>query len=81
MTFDRFHVAAKLSEAVNEVRRAEVKTRPELCRYQPPGVLELRTGLDLGAANLVDRFAELGGHMEPVEGHRLCSADAHRSRR
>ena len=30
MTFDRFHVAAKLSEAVNEVRRAEVKTRPEL---------------------------------------------------
>ena len=30
MTFDRFHVAAKLSEAVNEVRRTEVKTRPEL---------------------------------------------------
>lgn len=32
MTFDRFHVAAKLGEAVNEVRRAEVKTRPELKR-------------------------------------------------
>ncbi|MCA1682359.1 MAG: ISL3 family transposase, partial [Actinobacteria bacterium] len=30
MTFDRYHLAAKLSEAVNEVRRAEVKTRPEL---------------------------------------------------
>lgn len=32
MTFDRFHVAAKLSEAVDEVRREEVKTRPELVR-------------------------------------------------
>ena len=30
VTVDRFHVAAKLGEAVNEVRRAEVKTRPEL---------------------------------------------------
>ena len=30
MTFDRYHLAAKLSEAVNEVRRAEVATRPEL---------------------------------------------------
>ena len=32
MTFDRYHLAAKLSEAVNEVRRAEVTTRPELRR-------------------------------------------------
>jgi transposase len=30
MTFDRFHLAAKLSEAVDAVRRAEVTTRPEL---------------------------------------------------
>ena len=30
MTFDRYHLAAKLSEAVNAVRRAEVHTRPEL---------------------------------------------------
>lgn len=30
MTFDRFHVAAKLSEAVDAVRRDEVKARPEL---------------------------------------------------
>jgi hypothetical protein len=30
MTFDRYHLAAKLSEAVNAVRRAEVRTRPEL---------------------------------------------------
>ncbi len=30
MTFDRFHLAAKLSEAVDQVRRAEVTTRPEL---------------------------------------------------
>jgi transposase len=30
MTFDRYHVAAKLSEAVDAVRRAEVGTRPEL---------------------------------------------------
>ena len=30
MTFDRYHLAAKLSEAVNEVRREEVRTRPEL---------------------------------------------------
>jgi transposase len=30
MTFDRFHVAAKLSEAVDAVRRAEVASRPEL---------------------------------------------------
>ena len=30
MTFDRYHLAAKLGDAVNEVRRAEVKTRPEL---------------------------------------------------
>lgn len=30
MTFDKFHVAAKLSQAVDEVRRAEVKSRPEL---------------------------------------------------
>jgi transposase len=29
-TFDRFHLAAKLSEAVDAVRRAEVATRPEL---------------------------------------------------
>src|SRR5918997_6701268 len=32
MTFDRFHLAAKLSEAVDAVRRAEVTTRPELKR-------------------------------------------------
>jgi transposase len=30
MTFDRYHLAAKLSEAVDAVRRTEVKTRPEL---------------------------------------------------
>jgi transposase len=30
MTFDRYHLAAKLSEAVNAVRRTEVRTRPEL---------------------------------------------------
>jgi transposase len=30
MTFDRFHLAAKLSEALDAVRRAEVTTRPEL---------------------------------------------------
>jgi transposase len=30
MTFDRFHLVAKLSEAVDAVRRAEVTTRPEL---------------------------------------------------
>jgi transposase len=30
MTFDRFHLAAKLSEAVDVVRRHEVTTRPEL---------------------------------------------------
>jgi transposase len=30
MTFDRFHVAAKLSEAIDAVRRDEVATRPEL---------------------------------------------------
>jgi transposase len=30
--FDRYHVVAKINEAVDEVRRAEVKTRPELKR-------------------------------------------------
>ncbi|MGH3852470.1 MAG: ISL3 family transposase [Pseudonocardiaceae bacterium] len=30
MTFDRFHLAAKLSEAIDTVRRTEVATRPEL---------------------------------------------------
>ncbi|MCA1600934.1 MAG: ISL3 family transposase [Acidobacteria bacterium] len=30
MTFDRYHLAAKLSEALDAVRREEVKTRPEL---------------------------------------------------
>ena len=30
MTFDRYHLAAKLSEASDTVRRAEVATRPEL---------------------------------------------------
>jgi transposase len=30
MTFDRYHLAAKLSEAVNEVRHAELRTHPEL---------------------------------------------------
>jgi transposase len=30
LTFDRYHLAAKLSEAVDAVRRAEVATRPEL---------------------------------------------------
>src|SRR6476661_3901235 len=30
MTFDRFHLAAKLSEAIDTVRRTEVSTRPEL---------------------------------------------------
>ncbi|MGH8566740.1 MAG: ISL3 family transposase [Gammaproteobacteria bacterium] len=32
MTFDRYHLAAKLSEAVDAVRRAEIATRPELKR-------------------------------------------------
>ena len=32
MTFDRFHLAAKLGEAVDAVRREEVTTRPELKR-------------------------------------------------
>lgn len=32
MTFDRFHVAAKLSEALDAVRRDEVASRPELKR-------------------------------------------------
>ncbi|HKR48149.1 MAG TPA: ISL3 family transposase [Pseudonocardiaceae bacterium] len=30
MTFDRYHLAAKLSEAIDAVRRQEVATRPEL---------------------------------------------------
>jgi transposase len=30
MTFDKFHIAAKLSDAVDAVRRTEVTTRPEL---------------------------------------------------
>lgn len=30
LTFDRFHIAAKLSEAVDAVRREELATRPEL---------------------------------------------------
>jgi transposase len=30
MTFDKFHIIAKLSEAVDAVRREEVKSRPEL---------------------------------------------------
>ena len=30
LTFDRYHLAQKLSEAVDAVRRAEVATRPEL---------------------------------------------------
>ncbi len=30
MTFDRYHLAAKLSEALDAVRRHEVTTRPEL---------------------------------------------------
>lgn len=30
MTFDRFHLAAKLSEAIDTIRRTEVTTRPEL---------------------------------------------------
>jgi transposase len=30
LSFDRYHLAAKLSEAVDAVRRAEVATRPEL---------------------------------------------------
>jgi len=30
MTFDRYHLVAKLSEAIDAVRRAEVATRPEL---------------------------------------------------
>lgn len=30
MTFDRFHLVAKLSEAIDTVRRSEVATRPEL---------------------------------------------------
>lgn len=32
LTFDRYHLAAKLSEAVDAVRRAELATRPELKR-------------------------------------------------
>ncbi|MGH3904706.1 MAG: ISL3 family transposase, partial [Pseudonocardiaceae bacterium] len=32
LTFDRYHLAAKLCEAVDAVRRAEVATRPELRR-------------------------------------------------
>lgn len=32
MTFDKFHLAAKLGEAVDAVRRTEVTTRPELKR-------------------------------------------------
>ncbi len=32
MTFDRYHLAAALSEAVDQVRRTEVRTRPELRR-------------------------------------------------
>ena len=30
MTFDRYHLAAKLSEAIDTIRRQEVATRPEL---------------------------------------------------
>jgi transposase len=30
MTFDRYHLAAKLSEAIDAVHREEVATRPEL---------------------------------------------------
>ncbi|MGI8305801.1 ISL3 family transposase [Saccharopolyspora hattusasensis] len=30
LTFDRYHLAAKLSEAVDAVRRTEIATRPEL---------------------------------------------------
>ncbi|MGH3698089.1 MAG: ISL3 family transposase, partial [Pseudonocardiaceae bacterium] len=30
MTFDRFHLAAKINEAIDTVRRDEVTTRPEL---------------------------------------------------
>jgi hypothetical protein len=30
MTFDRYHLAATLSEAIDTVRRQELTTRPEL---------------------------------------------------
>jgi len=36
MTFDRYHLAAKLSEAVDTVRRAEVATRPQLTHTRWP---------------------------------------------
>ena len=36
MTFDRYHLAAKLSEAIDTVRRREVATRPEL-KHTPAG--------------------------------------------
>ena len=38
MTFDRYHLAAKLSEAVDQVRRTEVTTRPELKHTDGPRV-------------------------------------------
>ena len=32
VVFDRYHVVAKANDAVDEVRRVEAKTRPELKR-------------------------------------------------
>ena len=32
MIFDRYHLAAKLNEAIDTVRREEIATRPELKR-------------------------------------------------
>jgi hypothetical protein len=43
VVFDRYHVAAKADEAVDTVRRAEAKTRPELKRSRYAFTFEARS--------------------------------------
>jgi transposase len=69
MTFDRFHLAAKLSEAVDAVRRHEITTRPELKHTRWLWLKNLGQPLHPSASGVAAVVAPVG-----AVGDRACVA-------
>jgi transposase len=69
MTFDRYHIMAHLSGAVDEVRRAEARTAPELHKTRWIW-LKNRTNLDAGQQRLLNWLTRPSSQLRTARAHR-----------
>jgi transposase len=69
MTFDRYHIMAHLSAAVDEVRRAEARTAPELAKTRWLW-LKNRSNLDAAQLRLLNWLTRPSSQLATARAHR-----------